>query len=67
MSAVKAEILNEVEIMDERTAEMLLNTIKSIFIKSWEDIEEVKPDEIDLQMIAEMENDPDCFNFNYGG
>ena len=27
---------------------------------TWDDIEEVEPDEIDLAMMAEMENDPDC-------
>ena len=26
----------------------------------WANIEEVEPDEIDLQMLREIENDPDC-------
>ncbi len=31
--------------------------------RSWEDIPETVPDEIDLQMIKEMEEDPDCHEF----
>jgi len=31
--------------------------------RSWEDIPETVPDEIDLQMIKEMEKDPDCHEF----
>ncbi len=30
---------------------------------SWEEIPEITPDEIDLQMIKEMESDPDCHEF----
>lgn len=30
---------------------------------SWDDIEEVEPDEIDLQMLEAIEKDPDCHEF----
>ena len=31
--------------------------------RSWSDIEEVEPDEIDLQMLREISTDPDCSTF----
>jgi len=31
--------------------------------KSWDSIEEVELDEIDLKMIFEIQNDPDCHSF----
>ncbi len=31
--------------------------------KNWEDIEEVTPDEFDLAMLRDIENDPDCHEF----
>ena len=30
----------------------------------WDVIEEVEPDEIDRQMLQEMKNDPDCYDFS---
>lgn len=30
---------------------------------SWDAIEEAEPDEIDLQMLNETKNDPDCHEF----
>ena len=34
-----------------------------ILQKSWDDIEEVQPDEIDLMMLKEIEDDPECHQF----
>lgn len=31
--------------------------------RSWEDIPETVPDEIDLQMLKEMDEDPECHEF----
>ncbi|MCM1282377.1 MAG: hypothetical protein NC180_04075 [Muribaculaceae bacterium] len=31
--------------------------------RSWEDIPEALPDEIDLQMLKEMDEDPECNEF----
>lgn len=31
--------------------------------KNWDNIEEVEPDEIDLQMLEEIKADPDCHSF----
>lgn len=33
------------------------------YSKSWNNIKEVAPDEIDLAMLKEIENDPDCHEF----
>lgn len=30
---------------------------------NWNDIEEVAPDAIDLQMLDEIKNDPDCHEY----
>lgn len=30
---------------------------------AWDNIEEIKPDEFDLAMLREIENDPDCHEF----
>jgi len=65
MVSAKTQILQAVEHMDDDTAfsawDMLFRHFstpqKTI---TWDDIEEVEPDEIDMQMIKEAENDPDC-------
>lgn len=31
--------------------------------KTWDNIETIEPDEIDLQMQHDIENDPDCKDF----
>lgn len=31
--------------------------------KTWDSIETIAPDEIDLQMLEEMKNDPTCYDF----
>lgn len=36
---------------------------KYLNIKTWDDIEEVEPDETDLKMLNEIDNDPDCKEF----
>ena len=42
----------------------ILNLILGTFPKnSWSDVEEVQPDEIDLQMLHEAEEDADCKTF----
>ena len=30
---------------------------------NWKNIREVEPDEIDMQMLDEIENDPECHEF----
>jgi hypothetical protein len=38
----------------------LEESILEITNNGWDSIEEVEPDEIDLKMIQEIQNDPDC-------
>ncbi len=65
MSAVKERILGAVSIMDDSDAESLWEYILSTFQprSSWDEIEEVEPDEIDLMMLKEIEEDPECHEF----
>lgn len=65
MSAVKERILGAVSIMDDSDAESLWEYILSTFRSrsSWDEIEEVEPDEIDLMMLKEIEEDPQCHEF----
>jgi len=41
----------------------LWDFILEISGNGWDSIEEVIPDKIDLEMIAEIQNDPDCQSF----
>lgn len=37
--------------------------VENLSSKSWEDIEEVTPDEWDLKMLDDIDKDPDCHEF----
>ena len=66
MTAVKERIMGAVALMNDNDAEKFWRLIQShyvISLKNWEDIEEAVPDEIDLLMLKEIENDPDCHEF----
>ena len=65
MSA-KEKILTLLEVMPEHDAEVVFRYIVSRYQlspKTWDDVEEVEPDEIDLEMLDEIENNPDCKKF----
>jgi len=64
MVSVKHQVIQAVEQMDDDVLFSLWDMICRHFdtpLKKilWDDIEEVEPDEIDLQMIKEMKDDPD--------
>ncbi len=64
MSAVKERILGAITIMDDVDASSVWNFIVQQFSnRSWDNIEEVTPDEWDRQMLQEIANDPDCHEF----
>ena len=63
MSAVKERILGAVTVMNENDAQILWNMITQTFSESWENIEEIKPDEWDLQMLDEIKENPECREF----
>ncbi len=61
---LKERIYGAVSIMNKEEVSYLWDIITSGFMhRSREDIPETVPDEIDLQMIKEMEEDPDCHEF----
>ena len=64
MSAVKERIFGAVTVMSEVDAEkvweMILNNIPS---RSWENVEEVTPDEWDKKMLSDVKENPDCNEF----
>lgn len=64
MSNVKERIIGAVTVMSESDAIKVWNLIISAFQKKeWESIEEELPDAIDLAMLEEMKNNPDCYEF----
>lgn len=64
MSEVKERILGAITVMSDDDAERVWNIIvKHFATSSWENIEEVEPDEIDLAMLNEIENNPECHEF----
>ena len=64
MSEVKANLIGAITVMDEDGAQRLWEIVKQMYSSnSWDTIENVEPDEIDLQMIREAQADPDCSTF----
>lgn len=63
MTAVKEKILGAVTIMSNSDAENVWNYIVKKYSPLWDNIEEVEPDEIDLQMLKEIETNPECHEF----
>ena len=68
MNITKEKILRTIELMDDDDAMLVLDWLNSNFVtvykkKEWDDIEESVPDEIDLEILADIETDPDCKEF----
>ena len=66
MTAIKERIIGAVSLMSNKEAEDFWNLIQNRYIilpKNWDNIEEIEPDEIDLQMLDEIKADPDCHSF----
>lgn len=63
MTAVKEKIIGAVTVMSDNDAENFWKLIVEKYSPSWDDIEEEAPDEIDLQMLKEIEDDPECHEF----
>ncbi len=60
MSNIKERLLGAITVMDEASASRLWEFVLEMSNNDWDSIEEVEPDEIDLKMIQEIQNDPDC-------
>ncbi len=64
MTAVKEKIMGAVTVMSDADAEEFWNIIIRKYTPiTWDDIEEEEPDEIDLQMLKAIEEDPECHEF----
>lgn len=64
MTAIKEKIIDAVTVMSDNDAEMFWNIINQQFKSvDWENIEEIEPDDIDLQMLKAIEDDPECHEF----
>ena len=63
MSAIKERLIGAVTVMDDETAVKLWNIIVSNFSDIWDNVPEDEPDEWDLQMLQDINIDPDCKSF----
>lgn len=64
MSEVKARLIGAITVMDEDGAQRLWDIVKRLYAPTgWDAIEEVAPDDIDLQMIRDAKADPECSSF----
>ena len=65
MTAVKERIIGAVSIMSDKDADIFWHIIQKHFTAPdlFANIEEVEPDEVDLMMLKEIENNPDCHEF----
>lgn len=64
MSNVKERILGAVTVMSDYDAEIFWKIILNHFTDaSWDNVGEETPDEIDLQMLKEIKENPDCHEF----
>jgi hypothetical protein len=64
MSIIKERIIGALTVMSNHDAQKIWLLIQNEFApKSWEDIEEVIPDEWDLKMLDDIKNNPDCKKF----
>ncbi len=64
MSNIKERLLGAITVMDDASAMRLWDFVLELSGNGWDAVEEVEPDDIDLQMIHEAKNDPDCQVFS---
>lgn len=60
MSSVKERLIGAITVMDEVGAQRLWGIVERMYSGTWDEIEEIEPDEIDLQMVHDAQTDPDC-------
>ncbi len=63
MSNIKERLVGAITVMDDASAMRLWDYVLELSGNGWGAVEEVEPDEIDLQMIREAQSDPDCRAF----
>jgi len=64
MSNIKERLLGAITVMDDASAMRLWDFVLELSGNGWDAVKEVEPDDIDLQMINEAQNDPDCQTFD---
>ena len=62
MSNIKERILGALTVMSEQDAVTLWELIINNF-SDWENIEEIVPDKLDIAMLQDISNNPDCSTF----
>ncbi len=61
MSETKARLIGAITVMDESGAQRLWQIVQNLYSSdAWANIQEEQPDELDLQMIRDAQQDPDC-------
>lgn len=65
MSTTVLEVIRKIEQMDDTSTKAIFDWLSTRLQAnakqiSWDDIEEVEPDEFDLEMLRQIETDPDC-------
>ena len=64
MNAIKERILGAITVMNNSDAEKVWDfMVNNLHPRSQDDIEEVTPDDWDLKMLDDMDNNPDCHEF----
>lgn len=66
MTATKERIIGAVSLMNDKEAELFWKLIQNRYVispKSWDNIDSIEPDEFDLAMLREIENNPECHEF----
>lgn len=64
MTAIKERLIGAITMMDDEKAQALWDMIVIHYApKTWEDIPEEEPDAFDLQMLEEIDNNPECHEF----
>lgn len=63
MDNIKERIIGAVTVMSRDEANKIWDIILKEYSNSWEDIEEIEPDEWDIKMLEDIENNPECREF----
>ena len=63
MENIKERIIGAVTVMSLDEANKIWDIILKEYSNSWEDIEEIEPDEWDIKMLEDIENNPECREF----
>lgn len=63
MSDIKERLFGAITVMPEADAKRLWDIVTRLYGTGWAAVEEVEPDDIDLQMIQDAKTSPDCTTF----